>query len=287
MKPSRPESKGRLAPSGIVQPPRQRPHGAEPAQRERHDRRLDPARQHRVGHARPDVHGGIPDRHAGCGAGRALGRERAARAERHRHLGRAHVGDQRGDPERAQPVGARLEQLGVGDLLRLQPADARADRAADPGRVGAHVQVGVGDRLRGGRDGQVREAVGLPHRALVHVLGRVEPLHLPGDVHRALGHLEALDARHTRPSRPDVRPGVGHRQSAGRDRTHPRDHDPSPAIALISPTPRPPPARLRSQRPPHPTRGTAPPGRRRPARPGGRAASAPGSPRGPARAERR
>ena len=150
------------------------------------------------------------------------------------------------------------------------------------------IQVGVRNRLGRGRDGQLGEAVGLAHRALVHVLGRVEPLHLPGDVHRALGHLEALDARHARPARPGCSPRCRRMFSPhGVTAPIPEITTRRLPLALISPTLRPPPARLRSRRPPHPTRGTAPPGRRRPDRRAGRAASAPGSPRGRARAERR
>src|SRR5207344_802523 len=102
---------------------------------------------------------------------------------------------------------------------RAQAADPGADRAPDPGRVGRDVEVGVGDRLRRRGDGELREAVRLPDRLPVHVLERVEALHLAGDVRRALRHHEFLDAGDARPPGADALPGLVDRVAARGDPT--------------------------------------------------------------------
>ena len=160
MKPSRPRSNGRLAPSGSS------------SRRER--ARIvpnPPSASSVIGDSTPpaSIASAIPARMymvafpsdmPGRRARRRLGGQRAAGAERHRRLGRAHVRDERRHPERVQPVGARVEELRVGHLLRAQAADAGADRAADPGGVGGDVEVGVARRPvsprppRAGRSGR-------------------------------------------------------------------------------------------------------------------------------------
>ena len=112
----------------------------------------------------------------------------AAGAKPHRHLGGTHVRDQRGHPERVEPVGAGREQLLVSDLLRHQPADAGADGTADAIAVGENVDAGVVDRLAGGVDRDLSKPIGLANGALVHVTTWIELLDLPADVDTARRH---------------------------------------------------------------------------------------------------
>ena len=135
-KPSRSRSNGLTRPSGSSFAHRDRAHREEAADAELRDRGLGAADDHRVAAAIADVRGGVADRHRGGRAGRARGRSGAAGAELHRDHPRRHVRDQHRDPHRAQAIGALAEQVLLGDVQRLQPADAGRDRRADAVRLG-------------------------------------------------------------------------------------------------------------------------------------------------------
>ena len=112
----------------------------------------------------------------------------------------------------------------------MQAADAGADRAADPGGVGRDVEIGVADGLRRRGHRELGEPVGLARGLPVHVLERVEVLHLAGDVRRALGHLDPLDARDPRPPGADVLPGLVDGVPARGDATEAGDDHPAPSV---------------------------------------------------------
>src|SRR5204862_535715 len=74
---------------------------------------------------------------------RALRAQRALRPELHRDPGGAHVRDDLRDRERVDAVGPALQQLRMAVLERLQTADARRDRSADPIRLARDVQARI------------------------------------------------------------------------------------------------------------------------------------------------
>src|ERR671935_1856278 len=90
------------------------------------------------------------------------------------------------------------------------------------------------------RDRELAEPVRLSHRSPVHVLARVEPLHLAGDVHRALRDIDALDPGDARVASADVPPALVHRQPERRHRPEARHHYAAAAAAIHTHIPSPP-----------------------------------------------
>ena len=105
-----------------------------------------------------------------------------------------------------------------------KPADSGRDRGADPVGLPLDLEAGVGDRLPGRREDQVREAVHPPRLLAVDPLGRVEVLHLAGEVDRVVAVVELRDlaraglaCEQARPRRLDVEPERRHCAQPGDD----------------------------------------------------------------------
>ena len=120
--------------------------------------------------------------------------------------------------------GPRVDEHVVALLERLQAADARRDRGADPVGLLLDLEPGVGDRLPRRREDQVREAVHPPRLLAVDPVRRVEALHLAGEVHGIVGVVEGRDLaraglarEQARPRRLDVEPERRHRAQPGDD----------------------------------------------------------------------
>ena len=91
-----------------------------------------------------------------------------------------------GDPHRAEAIGALAEQVVLGDVQRLQAADARRDGRADAVGLGMgrDVQPGIGTCLAGSGDGHLHEAIRAPRRAAVEGDLGIEVLDLAAELHR-------------------------------------------------------------------------------------------------------
>ena len=179
----------------------QRPHLAEAGEGERQERRLRARAEHDVRLAAHDRLHRLAD---GVAAGRAGADDRGVRpadAELDRDLAGWRVGEHVRQHERADPARAALEE---GLVAVEQQADA-----ADPGpehhpeAVGVHVagdmpvvaeQAGVAQGLARGGHGEVRAAVVAAGVLRIHVVGRLEALHLAGDVDVERRRVEERDA---------------------------------------------------------------------------------------------
>jgi hypothetical protein len=118
----------------------------------------------------------------------------------------------------------------MGHLLGLQAADACAHRASDAVGVGRDVDAGAVDRMTGGGQREVHEAIGAACRPPVDVLERIEALHHP---RHPDGALEAVHAGDTGVPLTHVLPGLVDVEPAGRDGAHARDHYPSSFVAVL------------------------------------------------------
>src|SRR5213595_2292301 len=134
-------------------------------------------------------------------------------------------------------------------LKRLQAADPGCDRSADPVRLLGDLQPGVLLGQAGGGDDQVREPVHPPGLLPVDVLGRVEVLHLAGEVDVEVARVELRDRPGSRAAGQQVLPRRLRIVAEGGHRTEAGDHDPAPPVEVCSVThhiPRPPSTRSTS-----------------------------------------
>ena len=222
----------------IVVPQRKRAHRGEAGDPDLVHRSLGAAAEHYVRAAEPDRVEPVPDRHVRGGARRALRSQRPARAELDRDPAGAEVRDDRRDRERIHPVGPALKELVVAVLERLQAADPRRDRGADPAGFLLDLEPGVGNRLPSRREDQVRETVHASSRLALDPLGRIEVLHLAREVDGVVAVIELRDLgraglarKQARPRGLDIEPERRHRAQPGDDdtsasveRTVPRSH---------------------------------------------------------------
>ena len=191
----------------------QRPHLAEAGEGEREEGSLRARAEHDVRVAAHDRLHRLAHGVAAGGAGADDGDVRPADAELDRDLARRRVGEHVRQHERADPTRAALEE---GLVAVEQEADA-----ADPGpehhpeAVRIHVagdvpvvaqQPGVAQGLARGRDGEVRAAVMAPRVLRIHVVGRLEALHLAGDVDVERCRVEERDAVDPRAARHEAVP---------------------------------------------------------------------------------
>ena len=151
---------------------RERPAGDEAAETERGDGGLGAAGHHHVGVAAANGGEGVAD---GVGRGGAGGRDggvRAAQAELDGDVAAAGVGDHLGDEEGPEAAGPALgERLGaVFEFGKAADAGAE-DAAAAEGVFLRDVEAGVLDRLGGGDERELSEAIELAGAAGVE--GRV------------------------------------------------------------------------------------------------------------------
>ena len=229
-KPSRAWSKGREASSGEPGAGAERAHLDVARDDERRQRGVGTAGHHRLGAAVAQHREGEPDRVGAGGAGGGRGRRGPAQAERPRRGGAGVVGEGERDRQRADPVGAALEEGPV----RLEqglgaPVDA-AERDADALGVEAEV-ARVLERHRPGDGGQAAAAVHAPRVALAEALAGVLPLQDREGVDRP----DALQIHLARPGAA-VREGVPEGADSGADgaqHSRSRDHDPSAHVAHL------------------------------------------------------
>jgi hypothetical protein len=174
---------------------------------QRGDGRLAAAGHDRVGVAVADQPLGHADRVRAGRAGRDRPEGLAAQVVLHRNHARGRIGHQQRDGQRRDALGALLLQH---DVLRLERADAADAGPDDRGRAlwvvrRPAVPAGVVDRLLGGRERELGEAVRATHLLVGEVLlglelGRatvavLDPGHArrPPLVKRASAHAERRD----------------------------------------------------------------------------------------------
>ena len=215
---------------GVVVSPRQRAHRAEARDADLVDRRLGPAAQHHVRPAEPDLVDTVADRHVRRRARRALRRQRALRAQLHRDPAGAHVGDDRGDRERVDPVRAACDQCVVAVLVGLEPADPGRDRRSDAVLLLRDLDPGVRLRLPRGGDDQLREAVHAPRLLALDPHGGIEVLQLARELHRVDTCVEVRDRACPRLAGEQVRPRRRDVVAERRDHAQPGDHDASSPV---------------------------------------------------------
>ncbi len=181
-KPSRSLSNGPAGPGRLVFAAAHRLHVLEPRQRHRHDGCLAPARDHDVRPAPADQLGGLAEGMAARRAGRGERQVGPAGAEQDADLRGGAVEHERGHRKRAHAARPALQQRQLVLEDRVHAADPRSDNHADPlGVPVGRVQAGIGHRFLARRHGEMQEPVHAPRDLPVHVMGRVEVLHLGGD----------------------------------------------------------------------------------------------------------
>src|SRR5207253_6248995 len=104
-----------------------------------------------------------------------------------------HVGDDLRDRKRVDTVWPALQKLGMAVLERLQASDAGRDRGADPIRLLRDLEPGIALGQPRRSDDEMREAVHPPRLLAVDELGRIEVLHLAGEVHGVSTRVELGD----------------------------------------------------------------------------------------------
>jgi hypothetical protein len=156
-------SQGREAVSGVVARG-QRARRGEAAHAQRRDGALGAAGDHHVGVAVFDQAAGLADAVQPGGAGRHDGQVGPGEAVADRDVARDHVDDRGRHEERRDAARAAFAVLVVRVLDQRQPADARADDAADAlghllAERGAGGQTGVLHRLHRSRQPVMDEGV--------------------------------------------------------------------------------------------------------------------------------
>src|SRR5439155_9772733 len=164
------------------------------------------------------------------GTRRALGAQRAARAELDRDPAGAEVRDDRGDRERIDPIRTALTQLGVTVLKRLQPADPRRDRGPDSIGLPGYVDARVLFRLPGSGDHHLGEPVHSPRSLVLDPLGGIEVLQLAGEADEVAARVELGDRAGAGHPGYEVLPRRPRVVAEGRHRPHARDHDPATPV---------------------------------------------------------
>src|SRR5436305_1086123 len=117
-------------------------------------------------------------------------------------------------------------------LERLQASDAGRDRGADPIRLTRDVQTGIALGQPGGGNDQMRKAVHPPCLLAIDELGRVEVLHLAGEVHRIPARVELGDFGGSRTTRGQVLPARLDIVAKRGDGAEAGDHDPSSPVEV-------------------------------------------------------
>ena len=183
------------------------------------------ASQHAVGQPGPDVHDRVANRHRRrCTRGARRG-QRAARAELHRHVAGAHVGDDPRRPERREALDASLEVVLVRGLLHIHAADTTGDRGADAVALSMNIEARGLHGLAGRAHGEVDVAARAAGRLALHDGLGVEALHLAADLDRAVGNVEARDQRAAGLALAQRDVKVGNAVRNGVHRPHARDHN--------------------------------------------------------------
>ena len=227
---------------------RQRLHVGEARDGERRDRRLRAARDHEVGFVVADQIECVAHAVGGRRARRHGAVVGPLRSVAHRDERRSDVRHVHRHEERRHPTRPLLEQGATVLLEGLEAARAGADEHAGAPQVQlipiVH-EARVGHRLLRCADRELREQVVAADFLLVQELGRVEALDLAGELHGALGRVEARDRARPRsagdealPGALDARPQRGHGPQT-RDR-HAASHpviSPSSRAGTAAPAP--------------------------------------------------
>ncbi len=195
------------------------------------ERDLHAARQRSIRAAAADPMEGLAQRHGPRRAGIG-GREDGPVQPQ----GDAQVGWRRAAEDGQRKIGgdALDAALHVALVLHLRVGDA-AQRGSDvhPDPVGTrratftHRQAGVDHGQLPGGQGELAEAVELPGRPGVHVVERVEVVHLGGDLGAEPGGVESIDAPDRRPTCLESEPERLQPDADRRDQAEPRDPDPA------------------------------------------------------------
>ena len=237
---------GPRGPLGRVVARREGPHLREGPDGQRRHGGLGASRDHHVDIAPRNGRRGLADRVAARGAGRGHAHVRSAEIEQQAHLPGEQVGRDLDDEEgRDFPVAARLP--GVVHRLHLGQA-AQADPKVHAHPVGVQgravrIEPGIGVGLdRSGR-AEVGESAEFLHVLLRHRLrqwlgrrparmqhrgqrpGRIEVLHLSGDLRGAACGIEPRDAAEAAAAGDERGPGLGSGIAAGRDGAEAGDDD--------------------------------------------------------------
>jgi len=240
-------------PLGLVVAGREGAEAGQGDEREREDGRLGPAGQEGLSVAAPQ---GMVSLVEGVDAGRASGDARHGRAlqtEGDRDLAGGHVGDHRGDQERADPVGAAGEErLGLAGGVTVATATGRDVDADVVGVLGPDLQPGVVESLAGGGHRELGEAAHPPRGLRLDVVARLEPFDLSRDLDLELRRIEAGDPADAGDAARQVAPGLRDAVADRRDGAKAGHHD---AIVVLhqraiieavpgrrAPTPTPPPS---------------------------------------------
>ena len=179
------------SPLGVVIAPREGAHRAEARDAHLAHRRLGTAAEHHVGATQPDRVRSVTDRHVRGGTRRALGEKRPARAELDRDPAGAEVRDDRRDRERIDPVRARGRRARrgtpgttAGRRCRSRPPRRSGRPPCSISRPESATACRAAARIR-----CVKRSI---RRACLAVdpVGRVEVLHLAGEVHGIVAVVE-------------------------------------------------------------------------------------------------
>ena len=200
-------------------------HGGEAAHGQLGDHSLGAAAHHHVGVAVPDLPQGVAHGVGAAGAGGGGAGGHALQAVLDGDVGGGHVADGHGDEEGGDLVKALLGALHALVLEGDEAADAGGqDHGAAVGVLLGEVQAALLHRLLGGGQGELGEAVHLPDLPLLHVVGRVEALDLPGQLGLHVGGVvegdgadAALAGLHGLPALGGGEPHWGHGPQAGDD----------------------------------------------------------------------
>ena len=185
-------------PLGFFVARRQGLHRTEAGERQRRDRRLGAAGNHRLGIAVTDQTRGLADRVGSRRAGRGAGHIRALGAEHDGDQAGGHVDDHAGDEERRDPPRTTVAQDVVLLLQKFQPADPRPDVDADAFRVSRVDPIcGVVQRLTRGGHGVVGEGVHPADVFAVHSTQRIETAQFSGEAAGVVAGIELGDRSDT------------------------------------------------------------------------------------------
>src|SRR5690348_5359383 len=210
-----------------VVPLRQRFHVCETADRHRRYRRLRSTRDDDIRVAILDRAEGVSDRVGARRAGGDSSVVRPLRVEAHRDEARGNVGDEHRDEEWADLARPALPIYVVLLLEALQSTDAAAEDDTDAiwiilARIG---ERGIGHRLRRAGQRVLRIRVGALRFLAIHVLQRIEALHLAGEAHGKLRRVELGDCRRAGDAVDDCAPSRRHVVADRRDRPETGDDD--------------------------------------------------------------
>jgi hypothetical protein len=194
----------------FVVAPAHRAHVLETSYCHGNDSRFGAAADHDIGPAAPDEIRRLADRMAAGRTGSGNGQVRPARADHDAQMcGRA-VKHQARHGERTDPPRATLAHNVMLFEEDVNASDARTHQHTDaPCAIESDIQLGIGCRLLGRRGGKMQETIHAPRFPLVHIAGRVEVLHLCGDVRLEQTVVELRHRCHTGLAGQDGAPTAG------------------------------------------------------------------------------